>query len=238
MLKKYRKRRTRNRAYKKRRSFKRRRVRRVKKAIGVSNVLPGFPGNKIVKLRYGDQFVANPGGSIWSNTFRCNSIFDPDYTNVGHQPLGHDQWQLFYNHYVVLGAKIWVKACRSIGGDTAAPASYITLQLHDTSSFISPSTDFNKMLENGLVKYKLWTPSFGSTSMSMGYSPKKFFNVKDMRDNVTRLGAAFGANPVEDAYWTVTYNPLDNLQTAQAVRFIIRIDYIVMFGEPKDLAIS
>lgn len=233
------KRRARKPAYKKRRSINRKRVRRVKKALGLSKSLPGFPQGRIVKMRYADQFLAAPTTpNYWSNTFRANSIFDPDFTNVGHQPLGHDQWSNFYNHYIVIGSMIKVKVIRSIGADTAAPSSYVTLQLHDTSSFIQPGTDYNRMLENGLIKWRLITPSWSTSSISMGYSPKRFFNIKDVKDNVTRIGAAFGQNPTEDVYWTVTYNPLDTLATAAPVRVIVTIDYIVLMSEPKDLAIS
>jgi hypothetical protein len=34
--------------------------------------------------------------------FRANSIFDPDLTGVGHQPLASDEWGAFYNKYRVL----------------------------------------------------------------------------------------------------------------------------------------
>lgn len=235
----FKKRRSRKAPYKARRNAKRKRVRRVRKSLGISNQLPGFPSGRLVKMRYADQFLAAPSTpNYWSNTFRCNSINDPDYTNIGHQPLGHDQWLQFYNHYIVIGSKIRVTAIRSVGADTSFPAAYLSLQLTDSPSFINPATDYNKMLENGLIKHKLWAPSFATATMSLGYSPKKFYNIKDLKDNVTRIGSAFGSNPNDEAYWTITYNPLDGIATATPIRFVVVIDYIVMLSEPKDLAIS
>jgi hypothetical protein len=47
-------------------------------------------------------------GNAWSTAyqFRLNSLFDPDLTSAGHQPLGRDQWALLYNSYVVLSVRI------------------------------------------------------------------------------------------------------------------------------------
>jgi hypothetical protein len=34
--------------------------------------------------------------------FNLNSLFDPNLTGTGHQPLGRDQWSTFYSRYRVL----------------------------------------------------------------------------------------------------------------------------------------
>jgi hypothetical protein len=41
--------------------------------------------------------------------YASNSIFDPNLTATGHQPLSHDQWSQFYQHYLVMGSKITIK---------------------------------------------------------------------------------------------------------------------------------
>lgn len=42
-------------------------------------------------------------------SFRANSIYDPDYTGVGHQPMGHDTLELLYGRYTVVGSAITVR---------------------------------------------------------------------------------------------------------------------------------
>lgn len=48
-----------------------------------------------------------PGvGTTVSNAFRLNSMFDPDLTGVGHQPMQFDQVAVLYNSYIVTGALV------------------------------------------------------------------------------------------------------------------------------------
>jgi len=74
-----------------------------------SNTINGpLAMRQIVKLRYAEDVNISAGIALGSYDFRANSIFDPNLTGIGHQPLGHDQWAVFYDHYVVLGARIKV----------------------------------------------------------------------------------------------------------------------------------
>lgn len=62
------------------------------------------PDQCLVKMKYcigntSIASVATPGVHIFSG----NSIFDPDVTAVGHQPLGRDEWGAFYDSYLVYG---------------------------------------------------------------------------------------------------------------------------------------
>lgn len=58
------------------------------------------PDSVKVPLRY--SYRASYSGAVAANQiFNLNSLFDPDRTGVGHQPLGFDQWSAFYNRYRV-----------------------------------------------------------------------------------------------------------------------------------------
>jgi hypothetical protein len=53
-----------------------------------------------VPLRYAQKNLF--GGAVnGEQIYNLNSLFDPDRTGVGHQPLGMDQWAAFYNRYRV-----------------------------------------------------------------------------------------------------------------------------------------
>lgn len=43
------------------------------------------------------------------HTYVLNSLFDPDFTGVGHQPYGFDQLTPFYRRYRVNGAKVTIR---------------------------------------------------------------------------------------------------------------------------------
>lgn len=64
------------------------------------------PDRLKVKLPY--HTVVNYTGAlgVQDYVFNLNSIWDPDRTGVGHQPLGRDQWAAFYNRYRVYGVQI------------------------------------------------------------------------------------------------------------------------------------
>jgi len=48
--------------------------------------------------------------------WRTNSVYDPDYTNVGHQPYFRDQIAPLYRYYLVLGAKFRLKLINNTTG--------------------------------------------------------------------------------------------------------------------------
>jgi hypothetical protein len=64
----------------------------------------------ITKLRYADvrQLTTDATSGVigTEQTFRLNSLFDPDFTNAGHQPMGFDQITPFYGSYQVDAVEI------------------------------------------------------------------------------------------------------------------------------------
>ena len=63
------------------------------------------PDKLIVKLPYYEE-VAMTSNTNYTYTFwRNNSIYDPNGSGIGHQPLGYDQWSTFYSRYRVIGCK-------------------------------------------------------------------------------------------------------------------------------------
>lgn len=63
-----------------------------------------FPEKYYCKLYYDEQitFTTGTAGVFGTeNTFLMNSLYDPNYTGVGHQPLGYDQLTGIYKRYKV-----------------------------------------------------------------------------------------------------------------------------------------
>ncbi len=73
-------------------------------------VTKGLMSKKLtVKMTYADTITVDAGAAaITSHVYRAASIFDPDQTAAGHQPLNRDEYALFYNNYRVLTCKIKV----------------------------------------------------------------------------------------------------------------------------------
>lgn len=86
-----------------RRRFRRRTRRRIMRTK-VLNGLNVLPDRVIVRLPYVEIFSITWGATN-DYVYSMNSIFDPDVTSTGHQPLGHDQWALFYQNYRVISCR-------------------------------------------------------------------------------------------------------------------------------------
>lgn len=69
-----------------------------------------YSGEHIVELPYvfytTTGVAPNPVAVVALNQFKINSIFDPDLTGTGVQPLGRDTWAAIYDYYKVLETNI------------------------------------------------------------------------------------------------------------------------------------
>lgn len=69
-----------------------------------------YNNNYTVRLTYADNFLHNVAYNVGSHqTFRTNSIYDPDFTGVGHQPLFRDMWASMYDYYTVLSCEYTIR---------------------------------------------------------------------------------------------------------------------------------
>lgn len=194
----------------------------------------GMPLTRRSYMRYTDRVVVtSTSGTIGTHIFRANSVFDPDLTVAGHQPMGFDQWIQLYNHYVVVGAKITVQAVTDSG--QVNPSAYgINLQADTPLAY----TDFTGFIEakQGTTKYLVGGSSVMPKPIYSSYSARKFFNITNIKDNLDRLGSPVGANPNEGAYFVLYYQLLTAISDSQW--FTISIDYIVDWSEPRMLSQS
>jgi hypothetical protein len=65
----------------------------------------GWNNTYTVRLTYADNFrhdLAQSGAASAFQAFRVDSIFDPDATGTGHQPILRDLWASQYDYYTVL----------------------------------------------------------------------------------------------------------------------------------------
>lgn len=194
----------------------------------------GFPKTKVVTMRYATNLKHQLTLGRLQLKWRANGIHDPDFTGGGHQPMGADQWALFYNHYVVLGSRI---SCTVTGSDSSETGSLaINMLLSDDSSV---PTDISALIEEGrgTTQMQGGFNAIGTRTVIGKYSAKKFYNIKDVKDNVTRIGSAFGGDPTDIAFYNLTIED-PALTTSSDISVLTVIDYIVLMGEPKDLAQS
>jgi len=203
---------------------------RKKRSSGNTTRQIAFPTNKIVKMRYCETVNIDLTLGTAQYIFSANNLHDPNHTGTGHQPLGYDQWPTWYNHYVVLGSKIKY-FITPVDNVSAARAISIGCYVADDAT---STTDVQTLIEQGRGSYALkGALSDKPAVISTKYSAKKFFTVKDVKDNFDRLGASFGTAPTEAAFFIL--NIETQASTSDTFTVLAVIDYIVCLSEPKEL---
>lgn len=212
---------------------KKRGFRKSKSTAGVPSQYPAFPANKVVKMRYVDSFVTPTAANSYNFQVNATSIHDPQVSAGGHRPLGTDQWQQFYNQYLIIGAKITVQVTGTVSTNNAP---MIGIYLSDDTT-LTAVPNLIQLAEQGKCRYRLHNgfQNIGTTTLTQYYSPKKFFNITDIKDNLDRLGANFGANPTENAIFNIIFDNVDPTVNLSALACIFTVDYLVLLSEPKEL---
>jgi len=196
--------------------------------------MPMVSQRQIVKMNYGDTITLTGGGLGQSATyqFRANSIQDPDFTGIGHQPLSHDQWAPFYNHYSVISSRI--RADFLPGTSASVNGSFLgALRVNDTSTTTTLSS--TQVLENRQIKSGLCIISGKPLRLYNTYNAYKQFGIKAELGNT--LSAQFGSNPQEDCFFQVSVMPNDPSVNVSCT-VIILIEYTVLLMEPRALTQS
>lgn len=196
----------------------------------------GFPLSNTVSMRYSAPILINLGAVGFRQfSFRANSIFDPDVDPaVSAKPLGYDQWNQFYERYVVLGSRITL----SLGSSSAGQNSIICgVFLSDAPS--TTATTSTALIEQGLTNYQIMSPTTNglwiNKSVTMNYSAKKYHGVVDV-DDAAELEADWGANPADQTYFIVFASTYDSTQIGGPnITGVLTIDYIVRAKDPKEL---
>lgn len=179
-----------------------------------------FPDRLSLTLRYSDQkqIICTAGVSA-VNQFRPYSIYDPDYTNAGHQPYGYDQIAALYNHYFVRKAVMTVipltpyngRLCSQLTDDTSVQATVNTVaELKDTITVFQSSASRPNMLR-------------------IVYDPAKVFPGKTPED----LSAIMTANPTEGQYFNIQVYG-DNNTASVTIYCIVNIEFVVDVWELQD----
>lgn len=213
---------------KKRRTNQRRKYKRYTEII---------PRTKTVKLRYVDIIRLDAAvDSLSTAVYSANSVFSPLASGAAHQPLSFDEWTTFYDHYNVLGSKCTAQFT-STGTVDLEDTNIVGIMLKDNTAISAVKTT---LLEQPKASAKILTQSNAAQRRTVykSYSARKFFNLKDVEDNRTVVGASVSSNPNEQAYYHIFCTSADAqvaITNPGPVNVMVTIDYIVNFSERKTL---
>jgi hypothetical protein len=183
----------------------------------------GFPDRLQTTLRYhANGLLQSVAGSVAQYGFRWNSIFDPDYTSAGHQPLYHDTYGAIYDHYSVVSARAHI---RFLGRGSAN--TFISVNLDDDST-ASVTGDTLAEQSHG-VHDILGFATGGAANLdyNVSWDCEQVLGINPYASETYKT--AFGTNPAEISFLWLTAIALGGGSTD--TDFDIELEFDVLFTE-------
>lgn len=222
---------------KRRRSRKRRRFRRRRRRIPRGHLQSNkliATHNYVEKVILSQVSIATPV----HYSYRANSVYDPSYTGVGHQPYLYDQYKQFYENVTVLKSTMTVTFIGDSETSDDSDKGNIELGVFRTPDVDEigpdPQTTVNRRIEGGTTKVAVLNSSNQSTKhMSVTWSAKKHTDSKkDDNTGVTGSGDGTESGPSENHIFTIWARAVNDLAIANDVIALVRIKYTVMYENP------
>ncbi len=195
----------------------------------------------MVSLKYPSQALTiteAAAGAGTSYSFAVNSVFDPDFTGAGNQPIGYDQWSQFYGRYRVKALRYKIYMMNVIGTANAQCVAGVyfspqsTLPANPTAwlaqpSLGSPSKTVVLSSYGGGQDVKTLTGSVNLSDL-FGVTPGEYANEMD-------FAATTGGSPARLGYMHIWVLGSSN---AAVLRFHVILDYHTELSQPVALSVS
>lgn len=203
------------------------------KIVAMRNTL--VPDRMLIKLSYKDNInLAGVSPSAWSyHQFRMNSIYDPDMAVTdGHQPLGHDQWNVFYYKYRVYKAVVNVQFVNNTNAGVQlglVPFNFDSPIINDDSIFEMPHAK-TKVVGSAGGMNKCSLTKVIDIPRILGQSHVQY------KTN-PNTSAVFNGNPLNQCCLQVVARTIND-STAPLVQAIVNITYYCEFFDRINPRIS
>lgn len=182
----------------------------------------GRTDTMITKLVYSDIYTLNPGaGTTDFRIMRCNDLFDPDSTGVGHQPRGFDELVGFYNRYLVLYSRITVTCSNSV----STPTTLALGRRNDSYVF----TSISDVLEYPTSRWKVVNANTMGVKLRAGFNGVKQFGKRYLYDDIFQ--AAVTTSPDERPIFFIYAFAADGTSDPGPINVTVRMEFIVKFFE-------
>lgn len=192
----------------------------------------GMPIARFATLRYVTSITQNLTlGSMNTLQYALNNLYDPEVAVGGHQPRGFDQWSAIFQKYLVYGCKITVTLTTP-----AAATDALAWGMYPSDMGATPLSSPTGIMEQKLGPWRQTDNQRKISSCKMYWSAKKWFNVKNLRDQADNYGAYCTTSPINAPtvqLWARMYDSAS--PNAVVVAFTVLIDYFCMFSDPQQL---
>lgn len=212
-----------------RKGVKRRRFRRKRWSV-TARSNRGFPKVMFMTHKYHWTGTLDPAAGLLDyNTFRLNSVYDPDWSGVGaHQPRYHDEMAALYANYEVTSTK-----------------AKITFYPNTTDGFLVGSIVHEGTTRPSDIYDLAESPHAKTASLMYGASvqpitywhkcrPMSFMKLGSRGKNISDSGA----NPDDVVYLSVCAGAADGVSNPAALRVVVTLYQRVKWSQPKQAPAS
>lgn len=190
---------------------------------------PGvLPDRMFTKLTY--TFPGISGASpLLVNSFRGNSLYDPDASVGGAQPMGFDQLMTLYQRYRVNASSVKLTAVNN----TAACGVRAVLVPSQDSGLAT----YQRLAESQYSKRALMANGNGQSRSFLKHyaSTRKIYGIKDSSEQ--EYSGTATTNPTNQWYWYTVFEAADGF-TILDLQFDLTITYYVEFWNRVSLQTS
>lgn len=197
--------------FKKKRAYrKKRRPAMNRRFAGTSNTLkiPMAPPTKAyINFKYVQKIASSSdggGGLPGVQQFRLNSIFDPDITGGGHQPLMFDQIMgVFFNSYIVHGATVTIK------GMVDQASEVVIYGTFDNTTVLEEPWKHIEETNKSLMRYYQKPALQPRVLFKKYFANNKIFGVtKEQYRTSDEFNASYTGNPSRTAYLNIVHQAI------------------------------
>lgn len=189
------------------------------------------PAQMHTTLRYVDDFALNAlNGQAVHVFYNANNVYDPQNAIGGHQPMGWDQLNVFYESAYVYGSKITCTFSMANPGSTLGQAICGIRNTEDTTAIGSVP----QMRENTQNLWRLLDAD-SPVTISKTFNYKRQLRKPYINDENR---CAIGTGPTINSVYDIWVGALNATLDPDAVNINMTIEYYVTFTERNALAQS
>ncbi len=209
------------------RRYKKQRRKRKRKRASYDKI--AMPKKKTVAMRYVEAISLNPGaGGMANYVFRTNSLFEPDFTGVSHQPLFYDEISPSYESYRVIKSKIKVTPIASANAGVV-PALWGVFKDDNTALDYTTGLAIIEDSRNS----KNWGLSFNAPNQKyVATHLTSSFNAKrDLSPEAANNSVPVSSSPssTEFAMYYQVWASSTGVNDPGALEFLIELEYVAEF---------
>lgn len=194
----------------------------------IINSPSSMPDQLLTKLKYGDIINGGALGTAGHAIWRGNSLFDPDQTFSGHQPLGFDQFSAFYNKYYVIGCSMKIVIANSA---TVPAVTLCTLRPSNTTT--GGATIPGVIEKPRTVKRVIPAGGNSTVTLQMYQNTLKQFGKNKSEYMAEDLSAATITDPLLEWYWHLQYQAPDGVSQVNVQGYFEMTQFVVFFDRKR-----